>query len=229
MRSGPRKAPSPASPIVAVAAGRLRGATETQIILATAGAGLLVLDPRAAPTLHRLLPASLEALNEIQAAAKVIDSVYEASPHVLGVVRSTTDFYTRTNQPPRAIATLLAAAKSTTPNLARSFTLEAAQRANDSNNTAQARTLALQLLTLTPYDAQVLALIALSYARANDDAGLKAFFTAQLAAVKTAALTPAERKSYASILRRCLIPALTRTHVYEGAVTQYSALLAAGS
>ena len=51
----------PVAPIVAVASGRLRGATETQILLATAGAGLLLLDPKAAPTIRQLLPESADA------------------------------------------------------------------------------------------------------------------------------------------------------------------------
>ena len=51
----------PVAPIVAVAAGRLRGATNTQILLATAGAGLLLLDTEPTPTLHQLLPDSADA------------------------------------------------------------------------------------------------------------------------------------------------------------------------
>src|ERR1019366_2799519 len=51
----------PVAPIVAVATGRLRGATDTQIFLATAGAGLLLLDPKVAPTLHQLLSESSDA------------------------------------------------------------------------------------------------------------------------------------------------------------------------
>lgn len=53
----------PVAPIVAVIAGRLRGAAGTQILLATSGAGVLLLDPspRGAPTLHQLLPDSVDA------------------------------------------------------------------------------------------------------------------------------------------------------------------------
>ncbi len=184
-------------------------------------------DPVQKIDLSYTLSGSLESHKDNAAAAKIIDSVYVANPRILGVVRATTDFYARINQPPRAIGTMLEAAKAATPNLARSFTLEAAQRANDANDTAQARTLGLQLLAKTPYDAQVLAIIANSYARANDDAGLRVFYTTQLAAVKTATLTPAERKADAALLRRGLIPALTRTRDYEGALAQYIALLSA--
>ncbi len=51
----------PVAPIVAVATGRLRGMSETQILLATSGAGLLLLDPKSPPTLHQLLPEKQDA------------------------------------------------------------------------------------------------------------------------------------------------------------------------
>lgn len=187
----------------------------------------LTTDPVQKIELSYTLSSSMESRNEVTGAAKIIDSVYHDNSRVLGVVRATTDFYSRTNQAPRAIATLLEAAKAATPDLSRSFTLEAAQRSNDSGDTTQARTLALQLLPQTPYDAQILGIVATSYARANDDAGLKTFYTAQLAAVKTATLTPAERKSNTALLRRGLIPALTRLKDFEGATDQYIALLSA--
>ena len=187
----------------------------------------LTSDPVQKIELSYTLSSSLESGNEIAAATKIIDSVYHDNPRILGVVRATTDFYARTNQPLRAIGTLLEAAKVATPDFRRSFTLEAGQRANDSNDTTQARALAMLLLPQTPYDAQVLNIIATSYAHANDDAGLKSFYTQQLAAVKTATLAPAERKADTALLRRGLIPALTRMKDYAGAVDQYIALLSA--
>src|SRR5580704_4023323 len=53
----------PVAPIVAVTAGRPRGAAGTQILLATSGADLLLLDPDAkgTPTVHQLLPDSPDA------------------------------------------------------------------------------------------------------------------------------------------------------------------------
>jgi hypothetical protein len=49
----------PVAPIVSVTSGRLRGASGPQLLLATAGAGLLLLDtnPQSAPTIHQLLAA----------------------------------------------------------------------------------------------------------------------------------------------------------------------------
>ncbi len=193
----------------------------------------LTSDPVQKIQLQYALATSLESHNDTPAAARIIDSVYTANPRILGVVRATTDFYARPifegkPQPQRAIATLLASAKVATPSLARDFTLEAASRANDAGETAQARTLALSLLPADPYDAQVLNLIATSYARAHDDAGLKQFYLTQLAAAKAAPnLTPDARKQNIALLRRGLIPALTRLNDFAGATDQYIALISA--
>lgn len=50
----------PVAPIVGIVTARLRAASDPQLLLATAGAGLLLLDPNVqtptAPTLHQLLP-----------------------------------------------------------------------------------------------------------------------------------------------------------------------------
>jgi len=185
-------------------------------------------DPVQKIELEYTLARSLESRGDVAGAARVMESVRAANPRVLGVVRATTDFYGRVNQPPRAIATLLDAARLATPTLARDFTLEAAGRANDASDTAQARTLAMGLLVQTPYDARVLDVVATSYARAHDDAGLKAFYLARLDAVRGAAgLTADERKADTALLRRGLIPALTRLNDEAGAITQYTLLLSA--
>jgi hypothetical protein len=53
----------PVAPIVAVTAARLRGSSDTQILLATSGAGLLLLDPnpKGSPAIHQLLPAAADS------------------------------------------------------------------------------------------------------------------------------------------------------------------------
>jgi hypothetical protein len=53
----------PVAPITAMAVGRLRGSSDPQLLLATAGAGLLLLTPssQSTPALQQLLPASAEA------------------------------------------------------------------------------------------------------------------------------------------------------------------------
>ena len=187
-------------------------------------------DPVSKLELSYTLAASYEARKDLADAMRTIDAVYRANPRILGVVRRTTDFYLTINQPPRAIATLLEAASASrpaNPQLARSFTLEAAGHANDAGDTAQARSLALTLLPATPYDPQVLAVLATSYARAGDDLGLRTFYEAQLSTVRTAQLTPDQRKQDTALLRRGLIPALTRLKDFSGALNQYIALLSA--
>lgn len=53
----------PAAPIHAMAVGRVRGTSEPRLLLATGGAGLLLLEPGsgATPTIHQLLPAAAGA------------------------------------------------------------------------------------------------------------------------------------------------------------------------
>jgi tetratricopeptide (TPR) repeat protein len=188
----------------------------------------LTLDPVQKIELQYSLARSLESHDDIAGATRVIESVHAASPNILGVVRATTDFYVRTNQSERAVSTLLSAAKAATPKLARDFTLEAASRANDAGDTAQARTLAMTLLADTPYDARVLDIIATSYARAHDDPGLKQFYLSQLDTARQApGLSADERKQDIALLRRGLVPALTRLKDYPSATDQYIALLSA--
>ena len=202
-----------ATPDEAAAVGALAQARSlTQVYeRALAKQSALTLDPVEKIELQYSLARSLESHDDIAGAARIVASVHAANPRILGVVRATADFYARTNQPALAISTLLDAAKAATPALARDFTLEAASRANDANDTAQARTLALGLLTQTPYDALVLDIVATSYARVHDDTGLKQFYVAQLdAARKAPGLTADARKQDIALLRRGLIPALTR-------------------
>ncbi|HEY5057107.1 MAG TPA: hypothetical protein VII58_13160 [Acidobacteriaceae bacterium] len=183
-------------------------------------------DPVQKIELQYSLARSLESHDDIAGATRIIDSVYAANPRLLGVVRTTTEFFIRIHHPERAIASLLDAAKVASPSLARDFTLEAASRANDANDNAQARTLALALLTQTPYDPRVLNVIAASYG--HDDAGLRQFYLAQLdVAHKAPSLTPDARKQDIALLRRGLLPALTRLKDYASATDQYIALLSA--
>ncbi len=63
---------------------------------------------------------------------------------------------------------------------------------------------------------------------ADDNAGLKAFYLAQLERARTDPnLAPGARKQDVALLRRGLIPALTRLQDYPAALDQYIALIAA--
>ncbi len=191
-------------------------------------------DPVQKMELQYSLAQSLATQGDIATAQQVIDSVYKDNPRIVGVVRRTADFYWENKQPQKAIATLTQAAHDAYPELARSYTLEAAEKSNQSGDYAAARQLVTPLLDADPYganSARCLAIVADSYARANDDAGLRDFYTAKLAALAAAratqALTAADRRDQAALLRRGLILALTRMKDYAGAVEQHTALIAA--
>jgi hypothetical protein len=180
---------------------------------------------------------SFEGRKDIDGATKLIEQVYRENPKLLGVVRSTADFYWRNKQPAKAIGTLIEAAnaaKIAQPGLSRQFIVEAAGKANSAGNYAQARSLMALLIDAQSagadaYNAQYLAVVADSYARAGDDAALKQFYLDKLAAIRGSAttMTAEERKQKTVLLRRGLIPALTRMKDYAGAIDQYIAILSA--
>ena len=171
---------------------------------------------------------SMEGRADVAGAGQAIEGVYREDPRILGVVRATVDFDWRNGEREQGIAVLVEAAKAAQPELARQFRLEAANKANEAGNTAEARGLAMGLLGESPFDARYVAAAADSYARAGDDAGLKQFYLERLALVRGAAsLTADEKKQNTVLLRRGLIPALTRLKDVAGAVDQYIAILSA--
>lgn len=194
----------------------------------------LASDPVQKIQLSYELERSYEGHKSKEQAAELIKSVYRDNPRIIGVIRTTVDYYWRNKQPAKAIATLTDAAKAAQQPLSREFVVEAAGKANESGNYAQARELMAPLLDPTSggdaYDAQYLGVVADSYARGGDDAGLREFYLSKLTAIRSAAsakMTADERKQRTVLLRRGLIPALTRMKDYAGAVDQYIAILSA--
>ena len=204
----------------------------------------LAADPVQKIELSYDLVRSFEGRKGADDASRIIDSVYRENAKLLGVVRATTDFYWKNKQSAKAITTLIEAAKAAEPAqpaLSRKFVVEAADKANNSGEYARARSLMAPLIDPavhsrtggdSDYDAfnpQYLAVVADSYARAGDDAGLKQFYLAELASVRTisSTLNADERKQKTVLLRRGLIPALTRMKDFAGAVDQYIAILSA--
>lgn len=182
-------------------------------------------DPVEKMQLQYALVRSAEDRKDIPAAAKVITAVYAQNPKILGVVRATVDFDWRTGARRHAITVLREAAMAARPDLRHQFTLEAATKANDLADYTLARQLVSPLLDAAPYDPQLIAVVADSYGRANDNAGLRDFYLTKLISLKTSSLSPDARKQTALLLRRGLIPALTRMKDYLGAVDQYIAML----
>ncbi|MGA7077673.1 MAG: hypothetical protein WBY61_03060, partial [Terriglobales bacterium] len=185
----------------------------------------LTTDPVTRLQLRYALIQLYESRKDFQSAEKNVAALYRENPKILGVVRSTVDFYWRTKNYPHAISVLLQAAKDAYPDLSKQFTYEAARKSTDAKEYPQARDLLTQLLKDSPYNAEYLAAMADAYAQAGDDHGLQQFYADKIALFRNASLPEDARKSQIAALRRGLIPALTRMKDYSGAVDQYIELI----
>ena len=185
----------------------------------------LTADPVARLQLRYALIRLYEGRKDFQSAQKNVEALYRENPKILGVVRSTVDFYWRTKNYPQAISVLLQAAKDAYPDLSVQFIYEAARKSTDAKQYQQARDLLAQLLKDSPYNGEYLAAMADTYAQAGDDQGLKQFYTEKIALFRASSLPADTRKAEIATLRRGLIPALTRMKDYPGAVDQYIELI----
>jgi len=166
-----------------------------------------------------------EGKKDFSSAQRNVEALYQENPKILGVVRSTVDFYWRRNMRQRAVDVLLQAAKDAYSELSGKFKFEAARKSTESGNYALARQLLDGLLQTSPYDTEFLAAMADTYARAGDNAGLRDFYLAKIATLREAPLAQEERVERVAALRRGLIPALLRLRDYSGAVDQYIELI----
>jgi cellulose synthase operon protein C len=185
----------------------------------------LTTDPVTRLQLRYALVGLYEGRKDFQSAQRNIEAVYRESPKILGVVRSTVDFYWRMKMAPQAIAVLMQAAKDAYPDLSKQFAFEAARKSTEAREYQQARDLLTKLLEATPYDGEYLAAMADTYAQAGDDQGLRQFYLDRISLFRNAPFSADERKTRVSVLRRGLIPALTRMKDYAGAVDQYIELI----
>ncbi len=160
-------------------------------------------------------------------AQKVVESVYKDNPRVVGVVRTTVDFYWSHKQPQRAIAVLAQAAKDANSKLGLDFTLEAVAKSNQSGDYAGARALLKPLLVADPYDGRYVSLQADSFAMAHDSSGLRDFYAATLGSLNTAPLNKLDKRDKIAMARQGMIGALTELKDYAGAVDQHIALVSA--
>ncbi len=166
-----------------------------------------------------------EGRKDFVSAQKNVEALYRENPKILGVVRSTVDFYWRMKMQPQAISVLLQASKDAYPVLGTQFTYEAARKSAESKQFPQARDLLSGLLKDSPYNGEYLAAMADTYAQAGDDHFLEQFYVDKIAMFRSAPLPPDTRKAQIAILRRGLIPALTRMNNNSGAVDQYIELI----
>jgi tetratricopeptide (TPR) repeat protein len=181
----------------------------------------LASDPVTRLQLRYTLARLYESHKDFTAAQRNVESLYHDNPKILGVVRSTADFYWRMKLYPQAIAVLQQAAKDAYPELEKQFAFEAARKSTEARLFPQAREILAQLLKDSPYDSQYLAAIADTYAQSGDQQGLKQFYLEKIALFRNAPLSTDDRKARIAALRRGLIPALTRLDDYAGAVDQY--------
>jgi cellulose synthase operon protein C len=185
----------------------------------------LTTDPVTRLQLRYQLIRLYEGRKDFTAAQKNVEALYHDNPKILGVVRSTVDFYWRMKMQPQAIAVLLQAARDAYPALSAQFTYEVARKQTDAKQFQQARDLLTGLLKDSPYNGEYLAAMADTYAQAGDDKGLEQFYLDKIAFFRNAALPADARKAQIATLRRGLIPALTRMNNYAGAVDQYIELI----
>ena len=166
-----------------------------------------------------------ESKGDVAGAQRAVEELYRENPAVLGVVRATVDFYWRNKMPAKAVDTLARAAAAANASLRSSFTLEAAGKASESGDYARAREFAAALLAQAPLNGEYIAAMADVYARQGDDRGLRAFYEEKIQALRTAAVSPAERASRIAGLRRSLIPVVTRQKDYAAGLDQYIEVL----
>jgi len=166
-----------------------------------------------------------EARKDFASAQRNIETLYRENPRILGVVRSTVDFYWRAKQYPQAIAVLLEAAKDAYPALSTQFLFEAARKSTEARRFEQARGLLAKLLKESPYDSQYLAAMADTYGQAGDQRGLKQFYVDEIALFGNAPLSTEDGKTRIAAMRRGLIPALTHLKDFPGALDQYIELI----
>ena len=185
----------------------------------------LTSDPVTRLQLQYQLAGLYEKRKNLADAQRTIEQLYQENPKILGVVRTTVDYYWRSKFYSQAIAVLRQAAKDAYPYLSKQFTFEAARKSTEIKLYPQARTMLATLLKDSPYDADYLAALADTYAKADDQQGLKQFYLDQIAAFRAAPLSSDAKKTQIAVLRRGLIPALTDLHDYSGAVDQYVELI----
>jgi tetratricopeptide (TPR) repeat protein len=181
----------------------------------------LLSDPVEKLQLRLQLARFYESKNQVEQARALAESVYSENPLLLGVVRSTVDFYWRNKIWDPALETLLKAAKSAYPDLSRQFSFEAAGKAAEVKEYARARELLTALLQDQPYNAAYLAAMADTYGREGDDKSLRDFYLAKIQTFRDSNLPVEEKTARIAALRRGLIPALIRLKDFAGGVDQY--------
>lgn len=175
---------------------------------------------------YRIALARLEeGQGRLAAGAQVVDALYRESPVILGVVRAAVDYHWRNKEYGRAVDLLVDAAGRAQPEYKRQLTFEAARKSIEAAGYTRARQLLTSLLQDDPFRAEYLAAVADTYARQGDDRGLRAFYLDKIQAIRGAPLPADQRTERIAAMRRALIPVLTRSKDFSGALDQYIEIL----
>ncbi len=184
----------------------------------------LTSDPVRSMELRYQLVELLQQQNPAAAAAE-IDAIYREHAKVLGVVRATVDYDWAHERKPQAVSVLLDSANAAYPELKQQFQLEAARKLTELGEYPRAKQILEPLLSQKPLDAAIEAALADNYARSGDQAGLEAFYRAELAGVKAAALNHADKTQRLAQLRRGIISAASLLGNWGEAADQYIELI----
>jgi cellulose synthase operon protein C len=166
-----------------------------------------------------------EGRKDLAGAQTELNTLLRQNPTLLGVIRANVDFYDRTKQLPKAVAVLEAAAPQAVQPYRNSLLKEAAGDAADAGNFVESRKILDQLLASDPFNGDLLATKASTYARQNDDQALAAFYQQTLEAMSQAPLPQQERTNRVAALRRGYVGALTKLGQYQPALDQYIEIL----
>jgi tetratricopeptide (TPR) repeat protein len=166
-----------------------------------------------------------ESHHDAAAAERDFAGLLNDNPELLGVIRADVDFLWRQKAYGKAVAVLTSAAARAQPPFQAELRREAAQKAADSGEFDTARRLLDQLLAFDPYNGDLLAQKAATYARAHDNAGLAHFYSDELKALSNSNLPAQEKADRIAALRRGYIPALVATQQFGEVLAQYVQLL----
>jgi hypothetical protein len=186
----------------------------------------LMSDPVEKMRLRLALARFEEGEGKASQGATVIDALYKENPAILGIVRAAVDYHWRNKDSKRAVDILEEASSRSSATYRAPFLIEATKKATDAGDYNRARIMVgyLQLFD-QPYRAEYIALKAETYARQGDDRGLRTFYDTSIKALSAATVPATQKTEQIVVMRRALIPVLTRVKDYSAAIDQYIEIL----
>jgi cellulose synthase operon protein C len=166
-----------------------------------------------------------EGRKDIPGAEGELSALLRENPNLLGVLRANVDFFGRTAQLAKAVPVLEAAAGRAVEPYRRDLLREASAKAADAGDFPEARKVLGALRAADPYNGDVLAAIASTYARQGDDQSLASFYQQTLEALNQASLPPQEKIGRIAALRRGYVAALVKLSRFPDALDQYIEIL----